>query len=70
MSGRTALMGAAYKGDEKDVKLLLDNGANINATDAKGLTSMMYAVMFGRISVIRVLRANKRLKPMASTSSN
>ncbi|WP_434557073.1 ankyrin repeat domain-containing protein [Tunturiibacter psychrotolerans] len=50
-------MGASFKGNERDVRLLLDNGANANAVDSKGLTSVMYAVMFGRISVIRVLRA-------------
>ena len=50
-------MGASFKGNEREIKLLLDNGANASAADSKGMTSMMYAVMFARVSVIRTLRA-------------
>jgi ankyrin repeat protein len=48
------------------VRLLLNNGANADAKDEKGLTSMMYAVLFGRIPVIQALRVNRSARPPAS----
>jgi len=63
-------MGASFKGNEREVKLLLDNGANVKAADSKGLTSMMYAAMFGRISVIRVLRAGETSKSTTTQISS
>jgi ankyrin repeat protein len=60
-------MGAAFKGDDRDVKLLLDHGADIHARDSKGMTCMAYAVMFGRFSVVKVLRAYDTSK--ATTAS-
>jgi ankyrin repeat protein len=63
-------MGASFKGNEIEVRLLLDNGANASAVDSEGLTSMMYAVMFGRISVVRVLRAGDGAKSTTTQGSS
>mmetsp|Transcript_60259 Transcript_60259/g.140942 ORF Transcript_60259/g.140942 Transcript_60259/m.140942 type:complete len:200 (-) Transcript_60259:110-709(-) len=43
-SGCTELMQAAYKGDTKKVKALVDGGADINQQDAYGWTAVRYAV--------------------------
>jgi len=56
-TGRTALMGASFQGDDKCVTILLDNGAKINGADVNGATALMYAVQFGRTSVVKLLIA-------------
>ncbi|CAE7803216.1 ANKRD11 [Symbiodinium necroappetens] len=43
-SGCTELMQAAYKGDTKKVKALVDGGADVNQQDAYGWTAVRYAV--------------------------
>jgi ankyrin repeat protein len=63
-------MGASFKGNEREVRLLLDNGANASASDSEGMTSMMYAVMFGKISVIRTLRAGDTARAATSQASS
>ena len=42
--GRTALMYAVCREDYNTVKLLLDNGADVNMKDNDGKTALMYAV--------------------------
>jgi len=42
--GQTALMHAASRGDAAVVGALLDNGANANLTDNKGLTALLYSL--------------------------
>ena len=41
--GRTALMRAAFLGQERCVEVLLDAGADINAQDEAGRTALMEA---------------------------
>ncbi|CAE7328800.1 unnamed protein product [Symbiodinium sp. CCMP2456] len=43
-SGCSELMQAAYKGDTKKVKALVDGGADVNQQDAYGWTAVRYAV--------------------------
>lgn len=56
MSGRTALMYAAESGMSDIVKLLIEHGADINASDRlMNLTALMYASMLGNEEVVDVL---------------
>ncbi len=45
-AGRTLLMRAAKNGNEWELKLLLESGANVNLTDEDGWTALMYAVRY------------------------
>ena len=45
---KTPLMEASEKGDTKEVKALLANGADVNAKDNIGLTALMLAAREGR----------------------
>ena len=45
-AGRTLLMNAAKDGNEKEIKLLLKSGANVNLKDKDGWTALMYAVRY------------------------
>ncbi len=42
-AGESALMHASWEGDIKTAELLIENGANINAVDNNGATSLDYA---------------------------
>src|SRR5262245_17167336 len=42
--GMTPLMCAAFAGSSDAMKLLLDNGADVNATNGFGSTSLMWSV--------------------------
>lgn len=58
----TLLMDASFDGDVERVNLLIDNGANVNAVDTEGLSSISYAVREGHTSsVIRILKENPDL---------
>ncbi|MBP3367287.1 MAG: ankyrin repeat domain-containing protein [Treponema sp.] len=41
---KTVLMRAAHEGQKSIVKLLIENGADVNASDEYGLTPLMWAV--------------------------
>jgi uncharacterized protein len=61
----TALMAAAYKSQLDLVQLLLDKNANINLTDANGMTALMLAVEVQNPALIALLlkyKADKTLK--------
>ncbi len=45
-AGRTLLMNAAKDGNEKEIKLLIKSGANVNLKDKDGWTALMYAVRY------------------------
>ncbi len=45
-AGRTLLMNAAKDGKEKEIKLLIKSGANVNLKDKDGWTALMYAVRY------------------------
>jgi len=40
-----ALLGTAYLGDVRSMRLMIDNGADVNAADPQGRTALMYAVI-------------------------
>ena len=46
ITGKTLLMRAAKGGNEWELKLLLDSGADVNLTDHDGWTALMYAVRY------------------------
>jgi len=56
--GQTPLGGAAFKGHEEIVALLLARGADIDADNGGGMTPIMFASMFGRTSVVEQLKAH------------
>lgn len=51
-------MTAAQNGHESVVRLLLDKGANVNATTASGYSPLMLAALNGFLHVVQVLVAN------------
>lgn len=61
----TALMAATYKNQVALVQLLLENKADVNATDAEGTTPLMLAVQFKNIELTKLLlkyKADKSIK--------
>ena len=56
--GTTALMYAAAAGDLEMARLLLENGAPINAQTDVGTTALMFAAAFGHVEVVRFLVEN------------
>jgi ankyrin repeat protein len=53
---------AAERGDERVVKLLLENGAGPNFEDDGGQTPLSRAVEGGSVAVVQLLLANKEVK--------
>ena len=53
--GYTALMIAAYAGHAEIVRILLDNGLNVNAFDNTGVTALMRAAVAGHTDCAKVL---------------
>ena len=52
--------------NEKIVKYLLRNGADVNATDERGRTALMYAMEDGRVVVVTALLAKEPLLDVVS----
>ena len=59
-TGETALMEAAIRGDVAGAKLLLDKGAEVNATDHRGYTALLLAAQYDGDSpeLVRLLLAH------------
>jgi hypothetical protein len=57
-SGLTPLSSAAYKGHEAIVRILLENGANIESKRRDGRTPLTVAVCWGHEAVVRLLLEN------------
>ena len=55
----TALMASTFKGNVAAVKLLIDNDANLNLTDANGQNVLMMAITVKNIEIIKLLLAAK-----------
>ena len=53
--GNTAMHIATSLASGRSVKLLLENGANVNAQNNEGLTPLMIAVTFGFIDMVKLL---------------
>lgn len=49
------LMAATVKGEKEIVKLLLDHKAEVNITDAQGITALHYATMFNKEAIVKLL---------------
>lgn len=67
-SSKTPLMMAAYDGGPEEMKLLLKNGTDINATDDTGHSALMWAVIKPNTSNIKLLieqKANLNIKTKA-----
>src|SRR5690606_3846241 len=56
--GQTPLAGAAYKGYVDVVRLLLENGAQVNARLPGGKTALRFAAMFDRKEVVELMLAH------------
>lgn len=54
-TGSTPLSDAAFRGNLEIVKLLLDRGANVNATNRDGNTALISAAFMCRTEVVRLL---------------
>lgn len=52
------LIKAARNGDEKIVKTLLENGANVNHANQFGYTALMWAANNGHLEIVKTLLAN------------
>ena len=55
VSGLTLLMGAAYRGHERVIELLLQRGAEINQQASNGVTALMDAASKGHERVVELL---------------
>lgn len=56
---QTALVFSANRGHEKIVKMLIENGAEINAQDDKGWTALSEAAYRGHADIVELLLKNK-----------
>jgi ankyrin repeat protein len=56
-AGQAPLHGAAFKGDLQVATLLLDHGAQVDAAGPNGKTALMFAAMFNRADIARLLLA-------------
>ncbi|XP_069127337.1 KN motif and ankyrin repeat domain-containing protein 1-like isoform X2 [Argopecten irradians] len=61
--GQTALMLAVSQGRTEMVKLLLQNGANVNAQDNEGSTAMMVGCEHGYTEIVKLLMAQPEYDP-------
>ncbi|XP_060078192.1 uncharacterized protein LOC132557690 isoform X2 [Ylistrum balloti] len=61
--GQTALMLAVSQGRTEMVKLLLQNGANVNAQDNEGSTAMMVGCEHGYTEIVKLLMAQPDYDP-------
>ena len=53
--GLTALAAAAYKGDQKLTKLLLQHKATVDASSPSGQTALMFAALTNRVEISKLL---------------
>lgn len=58
--GQTPLAGVCFKGNLEIVKLLVENGADIDANNGMGLTPYSFAVMFNRGEIAEYLLTKSR----------
>lgn len=56
--GQTPLGGVAFKGYVDLVEALIKGGAEVNADNGGGKTPMLFATMFGRFKVRKILKNN------------
>ena len=77
--GNTALIWAAYRGDEDGVKVLVTNlGADVNHQNRNGETALMFAVKKGHQNIIAFLNnealdsfmLDQRSPPIVSNDAN
>lgn len=54
-NGYSALMGSVIHGDTTILKMLLEAGADVNATTTTGETALLYAVMAGNSAAVEML---------------
>lgn len=57
-NGKTALMAAARQGDNKRIRELLRQGADVNRTNHNGGSPIMYAALSGRPETVSLLLQN------------
>eukprot|EP00112_Aurelia_sp_Birch-Aquarium-sp1_P000750 Seg1073.5 transcript_id=Seg1073.5/GoldUCD/mRNA.D3Y31 product="Protein phosphatase 1 regulatory subunit 16A" protein_id=Seg1073.5/GoldUCD/D3Y31 len=57
-NGRTALQECCLKDDLEMIRLLLDHGASLEATDSYGWTALHYSAFFGSLDIVRFLVLN------------
>ena len=57
LAGNTVLMGAAFKGHVEMFRRLLAAGADAAAKNEGGMDARQFAVMFGRVEIVKELDA-------------
>ena len=55
----TALVGACYKGNLDIIRLLLNNGAEVDAVGSNGSTALIYAVLANNKELVKLLMEYK-----------
>ncbi|NLY04277.1 MAG: ankyrin repeat domain-containing protein, partial [Campylobacter sp.] len=60
--GQTPLAGVAFKGNLEMAKLLVENGADVDADNGLGATAYTFALMFGRKDIAEYLLSKTEKK--------
>lgn len=55
LGGNTALLEASREGRFNDVKILLENGANVDTSNGDGVTPLMEAAQNGHLDIVQAL---------------
>lgn len=59
VSGNTALLGVAFKGNTDLALLLIKKGANINTKNNLGITPLIFATMYNQTDMVALLLKHK-----------
>ena len=63
-------MGVCFKGSISIVKILIENGAEVNAQNYNGATALIYASTFGHTEIVKYLLANNADKNLTDNRGN
>ena len=69
-SGNSALMGAIFKGNQKAIDWLIENGADVNVQNPEGATALSFAYDYQRIGVFEALLSKGANPNLTNPSGN